>query len=80
MATSGSALGASPYFSGESSMQVYPMLVVGEIICPICNTKMVNSVAGGRLYAEHPKYSWLNCQNNGLTVQIPPVLATLAVP
>lgn len=59
-------------------MQVYPMLVVGEVICPICNTKMATIVAQGKMLAEHPKFSWLTCQNSGLTVEIPPVLATLA--
>ena len=61
-------------------MQIYPMLVVGDVICPICGTKLFSTVVGGKLYAEHPEYSWLVCANSGLTVQIPPVNAILATP
>jgi len=60
--------------------QVYPMLVVGDVICPICGNQMFTQVVSGKLLAEHPKYSWLVCANTGLTVQIPNVLATLATP
>jgi hypothetical protein len=57
--------------------QLVDMLVVGDVVCPICSTKLVSTTVGGKLIAEHPEFKWLTCKNNGITVEIQPVRAVI---